>query len=113
MVEIPRRAKDTFLKAEHVVNDDLVLITGPAYVQESEKFGEKTVVPVTVKRTGDKFRWTLNGTTSDRCRHVWSSDGNLWEDKVLQIKKSKQVIRGEEKEVLYGVPYKEPKESLD
>jgi hypothetical protein len=107
MVEIPRRAKDTFLKADNVVDDDLVLITGPAYVQDSEKFGEKTVVPVTVKRTGDSFRWTLNGTTSDRCREAWTADGDLWENKVLKVKKSKQVIRGEEKDVLYGVPFSE------
>lgn len=106
MVEIPKRGKDSFLKAHHVEDDDSVLITGPAYVQDSD-YGERTCVDVTVKRTGDKFRWTLNGTTSDRCREAWGINGDQWENKVLKVKKSKQVIRGEEKDVLYGVPYTE------
>ncbi len=107
MVQIPKRGKDPFLKAHHVENDDLVVVTAPAYVQEGD-FGERTVVDVTVKRTGEAYRWSLNGTTNDRCLEAWSSDGDLWENKMLKIQKAKQIIRGEEKSVLYGVPYKEP-----
>lgn len=111
LVQIPKRGKDPFLKAHHVENDDLVAIVAPAYVHEGD-FGERTVVNVVVKRTGEIYRWTLNGTTSDRCREAWSPDGALWENKVLKIQKSKQIIRGEDKEVLYGVPYREPQQPL-
>jgi len=107
MVKIPKRSKDPFLKAHHVENDDLVVVTAPAYVQEGD-YGERTVVDVTVKRTGDAYRWSLNGTTNDRCREAWGADGDLWQNKVLKVQKAKQVIRGEEKFVLYGVPVKEP-----
>ncbi len=94
------------MKAHHVENGDLVVVTAPAYVHDGG-YGERTVVKITVKRTGDSFRWGLNDTTSDRCREAWSSDGDLWTKKVLKIKKLKQVVRGEMKEVLYGVPFKE------
>jgi len=107
LVQIPKRGKDPFLKAHHVENDDLVVITAPAYVLDG-KFGERTVVDVTVKRTGEAYRWALNGTTSDRCSESWSSDGDLWENKVLKVQKVRDVIAGEEKSVLYGVPFKEP-----
>jgi len=107
VVQIPKRGKDPFLKAHHVENDDLVVITVPAYIQDGD-YGDRTVVNVIVKRTGESYRWSLNGTTNDRCREAWSSDGDLWENKVLKIQKVKQIIRGEEKSVLYGVPYKEP-----
>ncbi len=107
MVEIPRRGKEPWLKAHHVENHDLVLIVAPAYVQDG-RYGERTVVNVTVRRTGDSFRWSLNDTTSDRCRDAWSPDGRGWEDKVIKVQKIKQVVRGEEKFVLYGVPFKEP-----
>ena len=107
MVQIPKRGKDPFLKAHHVENDDLVVVTAPAYVLEG-KYGEKTVVNVLVKRTGERYRWSLNGTTSDRCCEAWSSDGDLWENKVLKVQKVKDVVAGEERNLLYGVPYKEP-----
>ena len=111
MVQIPKRGKDPFLKAHHVENDELVVVTAPAYVLEG-KYGEKTVVNVLVKRTGERYRWSLNGTTSDRCRSVWSSDGALWENKVLKIQKVRDVVAGEEKSVLYGTPYREPQQPL-
>jgi len=107
MVQIPKRGKDPFLKAHHVENDDLVVVTAPAYVLDG-KFGERTVVNVQVKRTGERFRWSLNGTTSDRCREAWSSDSDLWENKVLKVRKVRDVVAGEEKSVLYGLPFKEP-----
>ena len=106
MVQIPKRGKDPFLKAHHVENGDLVVVTAPAYVLDG-KFGERTVVDVEVKRTGERYRWSLNGTTSDRCREAWSGDSGLWENKVLKVQKVKDVIAGEEKSVLYGVPFKE------
>ena len=107
VVQIPKRGKDPFLKAHHVENDDLVVITASAYVLDG-KYGEKTVVDILIKRTGERFRWSLNGTTSDRCRKVWSADGDLWENKVLKVQKVRDVVAGEEKSVLYGVPVKEP-----
>ena len=107
VVQIPKRGKDPFLKAHHVENGDLVVITAPAYVQDG-RYGERTSVNVTVKRTGDSFRWSLNDTTSDRCLEAWGSDGSLWENKVVKVQKIKQILRGEEKSVLYGVPFKEP-----
>lgn len=107
MVQIPKRGKEPFLKAHHVDNDDLVVVTAPAYIQEGD-YGERTVVAVTVKRTGEAYRWSLNGTTNDRCREAWSGDGDLWENKVLRVQKVRQIVRGEERFVLYGVPYKEP-----
>jgi len=107
LVLIPKRGKDPFLKAHHVENDDLVVITAPAYVLEG-KYGEKTVVDVQLKRTGERYRWNLNGTTSDRCSKAWSSDGDLWENKMLKIQKVKDMVAGEEKSVLYGVPVREP-----
>lgn len=106
LVQIPKRGKDPFLKAHFVENDDVVVIAAPAYIQDVD-FGERTVVDVTVKRTGEGYRWSLNGTTNDRCREAWSSDGDLWEGKSLRVQKRQQVVRGEERFVLYGVPYAE------
>ena len=108
LVHIPKRGKDPFLKAHHVENDDVLTIIAPAYVSVGD-YGERTVVDVVNKRDGNCYRWTLNGTTSDRCREAWSEDGSLWQNKLLKVQKSKQIIRGESREVLYGVPVREPK----
>jgi hypothetical protein len=107
MVQVPRRGKLPFLTSRDVENDDLVTILKAPYFQDAEESKykkERTVVEVQVKRTELAYRWGLNTTTNDRFVDKWSAEGDVWIGKEAKIQKRTENVRGQEKEVMYGLP---------
>jgi hypothetical protein len=111
MVKLPRMGKPPYLKPHHVQKDDLLEILKEPYVQtiEESKFGRsRGYCVVRLVRTGETYTWGLNGTTWDRLLDTFGEDSVLWIGKKVKLKLETQMIRGEDKIILYGVPYKEP-----
>ena len=107
MVKMHLQGKPPFIRSQHVQDGDLAAITEPPYIVDAEKskFGkERTVVTVKLRRTGDVFRWSLNTTTNDRLVDKFGEEGELWKGKEVKIQKRSEVVRGEERWVLYAVP---------
>jgi hypothetical protein len=108
--------KPPFLKPHNVQQDDLVEIVEEPYVRSAEesKFGRmRGYAVVRLLRTGDLYTWGMNTTTWDRCVDSFGEDSALWKGKKVKIKKMSQVVRGENREVVFGVPYKEPQQKLE
>ena len=115
MVKLPRMGKPPFLRPHHVNNDDVLEIVEEPYVRSAEesKFGRmRGYVVVRLIRTGDLYTWGLNSTTWDRLIDAFGDESSQWKGKRVKIKKMTQVVRGESKEVIFGVPYKEPQQKL-
>lgn len=115
MGKLPRMGRPPFLKPHHVQQDDLVEIVEEPYVRSAEesKFGRmRGYVVVRLVRTGEIYTWGMNTTTWDRCVDSFGEDSALWKGKKVKIKKMPQVVRGENREVLFGVPYIEPQQKL-
>ncbi len=107
MVKIPRRGKPPFLKAHHVEDGDLATIIEPPYILDAEKstFGkERTIITVKLRRDEQLYRWGLNTTSNDRLVEKFGSEGDLWKSKEVRIQKRSEIVRGEEKHVLYALP---------
>jgi len=107
MVSIPRRGKDPYLTAFLAMDDDIAIIAQNPYILDAakSKFGkERTVITIKLKRTGELFRWTLNGTSNDNLLEAFGSDGDLWLGKEVKIKKRIMNVRGEDRHVLYATP---------
>jgi len=89
---------------------DLLMLKEP-YVQteEESKFGRsRGYCVIRLVRTGETYTWGLNGTTWDRLLDAFGEDSVLWVGKKVRLKLETQIVRGEDKTILYGVPYKEP-----
>jgi hypothetical protein len=115
-VKLKRMSKQPFLKPHHVVEDDLLEILDEPWTQSAEesKFGrERGYVTVRLIRTGETFTWGLNGTTWDRLIDAFGEDGGLWKGKRVKMRLETQTIRGEPKQIMYGVAYVEPQRCLD
>jgi len=107
MVKIPRRGSDPYLTPLLAMDDDLAVITEKPYILDANKskFGkERTGIIIRLKRTGELFRWTLNGTSSDSLMEAFGEDGDLWLNKEVKIKKRVMNVRGEDRHVLYATP---------
>jgi hypothetical protein len=107
--------KPPFLKPHHVQQDDLVEIIEEPYIRSAEdsKFGRmRGYAVVRLVRTGDLYTWGFNTTTWDRLIDAFGEDSALWKGKRVKIKKLAQVVRGENREILFGTPYKEPQQKL-
>lgn len=107
MVNIHRRGKDPFLKSDYVKDGDLATIVGKPYIQSAEDstYGkERTIITVKLKRTDGIYRWGLNTTSSDRLVDKYGEDADSWEGKQVKIRKVLDMVRGEEKDVLYAIP---------
>jgi hypothetical protein len=107
MVQVPLRGKLPFLMAREVENDDIVTVLKAPYFQDAKesKFEkERTIVEVQVKRTELCYRWGLNTTTNDRFVNKWGAEGNVWIGKEAKIQKRTENVRGQDKEVIYGLP---------
>lgn len=105
--KLPRMGKPPFLKPHHVQKDDLVEIMEEPYVQSEEqsKFGRQWgFAVVRLIRTGELHTWGMNGTTWDRLIDAFGEDSALWKGNKVKVKLETQTIRGEPKQIIYGVP---------
>jgi hypothetical protein len=108
--------KPPFLKPDYVQHDDLAEIVEEPYVRSAEdsKFGrERGYAVVRLVRTGELYTWGMNTTTWDRLIDAFGEDSALWKGKCVKIKLEKQTVRGEEKTIMFGMPYKEPQQPLN
>lgn len=115
MGKLPRLGKPPYLKAHHVQPDDVVEIVEEPYVRSAEesKFGkQRGYAVVKLLRTGELYTWGFNTTTWDRLLNAFGEDSELWKGRKVKIKLETQLVRGEHKSVIYGVPYREPQQNL-
>jgi hypothetical protein len=116
MGKLPRMGKPPFLKSHHVMQDDLVEIVEEPYVRSAEDstFGrERGYAVVKLVRNGELYTWGMNTTTWDRLIDAFGEDSALWRGKRVKIKVEAQTVRGEQKQIVYGIPYKETQQPLD
>jgi len=67
---------------------------------------------VKLLRTGELYTWGFNNTTWDRLIDAFGEDSSLWKGKRVKIRVETQTVRGEQKSVIFGVPYNEPQQKL-
>jgi hypothetical protein len=116
MGKLPRMGKPPFLKPHHAQQDDLVEIVEEPYVRSAEDsaFGrERGYAVVKLVRNGELYTWGMNTTTWDRLIDAFGEDSALWKGKRVKIKVETQTVRGEQKQIVYGVPYREPQQPLN
>lgn len=115
MGKLPRMGKPPYLKPHFVQDGDVLQITGEPYVksEEESKFGrQRGYAAVRLIRTGEEYTWGMNSTTWDRLIDGFGEDSALWVNKKVKVKLDRQMIRGEDKQIIYGMPYLEPQKNL-
>lgn len=115
MVRLPRMSKPPYLKPQHVRQDDVVEIVEEPYVRSAEesRFEKpRGYAVVRLLRTGELYTWGFNSTTWDRLIDAFGDDSALWKGKKVKVKIEMQTVRGEEKQIIFGVPYREPQQKL-
>lgn len=103
-----------FVSVNEVENDDVVTVVSEPYIVSAEKtkWG-KARGRVTVKLPeGELRRWTMNTTTWDRLVDAFGTEPSAWLNKKIKIRKEQQTVTGELKTVMYGLPYREPQQSI-
>ncbi|MCS7124690.1 MAG: hypothetical protein NZ932_04665 [Candidatus Bathyarchaeota archaeon] len=115
MVKLPRMGRPPFLKPHHVKQDDLVEIVDEPYVRSAEdsRFERpRGYAVVRLLRTGELYTWGFNSTTWDRLLDAFGDDSTLWRGKKVKVKIETQTVRGEQRQVIFGIPYREPQQKL-
>lgn len=115
MGKLPRMGRPPFLKSHHVRQDDIVEIVEEPYVRSAEESRferPRGYAVVRLVRTGELYTWGFNNTTWDRLIDAFGEDGALWKGKRVKIRLETQTVRGEQKSVIFGVPYNEPQQKL-
>jgi len=115
MVKLPRMGRPPFLKPHHVKQDDLVEIVDEPYIRSAEesRFEKpKGYAVVRLLRTGELFTWGFNNITWNRLLDAFGDDSSLWKGKKVKVKIETQTVRGEQRQVIFGVPYREPQQKL-
>ena len=67
---------------------------------------------VRLLRTSELFTWGFNSITWNRLLDAFGDDSALWKGKKVKIKIETQTVRGEQRQVIFGVPYREPQQKL-
>jgi hypothetical protein len=105
-----------FLKPHHLRQDDLVEIVEEPYVRSAEESRferPRGYAVVRLVRTGELYTWGFNTTTWDRLIDAFGEDSAQWKGKKVKVKLENQTVRGEQKQIIFGVPYKEPQQKLE
>jgi len=116
MVKLPRMGKPPYLKPHHVQENDLLEILEEPFIQteDESKFGrQRGYAVVRLVRTGEMYIWGLNSTTWDRLLDAFGEDAALWVHGKVKLKVENTTIRGQVKQVMYGVPFREPQKILE
>jgi hypothetical protein len=103
---------DEYLHAEVVEDGDVIRIVEKArYVStEESNFGKPFFEIPVLTAAGEHKTWTPNKTTLKALAKVYGDDTDQWEGKQVKLKKERQNVRGETKDVLYGEAVTAPKE---
>ena len=106
-MKMHRQGKPPFIRSMQVQDGDLATILEAPYMIDAEKskFGrERTILTIKLHRTGEVYRWGINITSNDRLVDKFGEVAEMWQNKEVKIKKAAEVVRGEEKFVLYAYP---------
>ncbi len=116
MVRVPlvKLGAPPFLSPNEVENDMLLKVVREPYIVPAEKtkWGKARGRVVVELPDGEQRRWTMNTTTWDRLIDAFGAEPGAWLNRKVRIRKEMQVVTGENKMVLYGLPYKEPQQPL-
>ena len=111
---LPKLGAPPFLSVNEVENDDVLVVVREPFVVSAEKtrWGKARGRVVVQLPDGEERRWTMNTTTWDRLVDAFGDEPAAWLNKKVKVRKEMQVVTGENKVVLYGLPYKEPQQPL-
>ncbi len=112
---LKKLGRPPFLNVNEVMNDDLLEVLEPPYIVPAEKMKwgrARGRAIVKIVRTNEVRTWTMNVTTWDRLIDEFGTDPDHWVGKKIRLSIEKQVVRGEDKLVLYGKPYHELQQQL-
>ena len=100
---------DEYLHADAVEDNAVIEITGKArYVSAEQSTFERAYLELPVKLVNGKNKiWTPNKTTLKALAKVFGDDADFWIGKKVQIRISRQNVRGKMIDVLYGEPFTE------
>lgn len=74
---------------------------------EQKQFADRSDERVTTAvrfANGREKDWTLNRTTVRKLSAVWGTDGNAWVGHKVKLFVSRQLVRGEMRDVIIGEP---------
>jgi hypothetical protein len=97
---------DEYLHGENVKDGDVVQIEGkPRFVDSEESALGKAYLEMIVKLPGGNTKlYTPNKTTLRACAPVFGDDTDAWVGKKIVLHPQKQIVRGQQKIVIYGEP---------
>ena len=100
---------DEYLHADAVENNAVIEITGKGrYINAEESTFGRAYLEIPVKLANGKSKiWTPNKTTLKALAKVFGDDADFWIGKKVQIRISRQNVRGKMIDVLYGEPFTE------
>lgn len=113
MGKVPK-PRGEFLRPYDVQDGDQVEVTGGVETisAEDSRYGrERLIVPIMLP-DGDAKRWPVNLTTHRVLYAAWGDNDQDWIGKKIRVNKTRAVIRGEQREVLYGEPATNPQQTL-
>lgn len=101
---------DEYLHADAIKEGDAIEIAGKArYVSSEEAAFGRPYLEMPVKLMNGKSRiWTPNKTTLKRLAKAYGDDTDSWVGKRVKLTITKQNVRGEMRNVIYGQPQIEP-----
>jgi hypothetical protein len=97
---------DEFLHSDAVSNGDVIEIIGKGhYVSAEESAFGRPYLEIQVKLLDGKTKtWTPNKTTLHALAKAFGDDADLWISKKVKLNISRQNVRGEMVDVIYGEP---------
>jgi hypothetical protein len=101
---------EPYLKPYMVIEGDRIQILDEGEFVSPEDTGFRLpVFQVTIKiPDGSTKQWSMNKTTRNRCASIWGDDSKDWIGHWLRIDKSKQMVQGTRRDVLFGTPSDAP-----
>jgi len=104
---LPRISQlDDFLHADAIKDGDVITIVGKATLIDAEtSVFECAYLEIPVKLPNGEIKtWTPNKTSLKNIAKLFGDDTDLWISKQVKLEVTKQNVRGEMKNVLYGYP---------
>lgn len=98
---------EEFLNATMLDDGDVVVLLDEGVFREPEETGlSRTVFQIRVGLPDQRTKtWTMNKTTRKKLAEEYGDDSANWVNKTVKVTITKQNVRGEMRDVLYGAPF--------
>lgn len=97
---------EEYLDATMVDEGDEVVLLDAGVFREPEESGlSRTVFQIRVGLPDQRKKtWTMNKTTRKKLAQAWGDDSENWVNHKVRITITQQIVRGEQKYILWGSP---------